>query len=972
MVNNRHQRTLSDSIKARLLNKNFRRSALSLAVAAALPGAITTTAFAQDQSQDSSAQPVIDEVVVYGAFRRSLIDSINTKRDATNVVEALSAEDIGKLPDSSIAESLARLPGLAGERRNGRTSGLSVRGFREDYLGTTMNGRELIGIGNNRGVEFDLYPSEIISGVVVYKSPDATLTTQGVGGIVDLRTMRPLDEDHVFGVFYNYEQNDLESANPDFDDDGHRLALNFSRTFADDTVGLALAVATTESPSQEEQFRGWGYPTVSPDNAGPGITLTGDETTLAGHDSFVRSANLERDTVAGVLQFAPSDELTLTFDALYIDFREDKVFRGVEEGGAIWGTGAYTVTGVEDGFVTSGYYDGFLSVIRNDAERKDAELTTFGFNAQYDMANEWTLKFDAAHSESDKTITNIESYSGVGRPGTGNQGPATARSWTSTGSGAIYSDHPTIAPVALDDFNTIRLAGPQAWGGGLSQVERFAPTAEFPDVGPSQAQDGFVNEPIFDETLTTFRLDASKPLDWGMFTGVDFGVYYSDREKSKDNGGAFLTAPTWPSDDLIPEQYRIGVTDLGFLGIDGVVAYDGLGLYNDGFYIATDAAILQPDREGDSYTIEEQITTFFAKADFDTELNGVSIAGNVGLQIVNADQTGKGFDSFIGEDGFVDATPTEDGDDYTDFLPSLNVNFGLADDHVVRLAASKTQSRPRLDDMRPNNQVSFNFNLLNVLEDTNPANSAWSGSAGNARLKPLEATQFDLAYDWYYADDGFLSLAYFYKDLTNWHRNGAVIFDFSDFYIPGYHQVEDTDGNIVTPVLFTGILNFREDGLEGDVRGWELQANYPFRLLHESLDGLGIIASAAFNDGEFDDGSPIPGLSDESYQMTVYYEVGGFQARVSGTKRSKFATEVPGLSLALTPTTDQGAELIDAQISYDFGLGGFDALDGLTISLQAQNLTDEDTVQTNDNSREITQFQTFGANYLLGINYKIR
>ena len=96
-------------------------------------------------------------------FRQSLVDSIATKRDSSTIVEAISAEDIGKLPDSSIAESLARLPGLAGERVNGRTSDISVRGFKGDYSGVTMNGRELLGIGDNRNVEYDLYPSEIIS-----------------------------------------------------------------------------------------------------------------------------------------------------------------------------------------------------------------------------------------------------------------------------------------------------------------------------------------------------------------------------------------------------------------------------------------------------------------------------------------------------------------------------------------------------------------------------------------------------------------------------------------------------------------------------------------------------------------------------------------------------------------------------------------------------------------------------------------
>ena len=120
------------------------------------------------------------------------------------------------------------------------------------------------------------------------------------------------------------------------------------------------------------------------------------------------------------MQWAPNDDVTVTLDAIYIDFQEDKVFRGLEEGGAEWGTGDYTVTGVDNGLVTSGNLDGgFKSVIRNDGERKDAKLTTFGLNLEWNLNDDWTMEFDGAYSDVKKTITNIESYSGVGRAGSG-------------------------------------------------------------------------------------------------------------------------------------------------------------------------------------------------------------------------------------------------------------------------------------------------------------------------------------------------------------------------------------------------------------------------------------------------------------------------------------------------------------------------------------------------------------------------
>lgn len=937
-----------------------RRSAISVAVTAALGGAMAMPVAAVAQDGDD----VIEEVVTYGKFRKSLVDAIDTKRASSTIVEAISAEDIGKLPDSSIAESLARLPGLAGERRNGRTSGISVRGFKEDYVATTMNGRELLGIGDNRGVEYDLYPSEIISGVVVYKAPDATKTTQGIGGIVDLRTVRPLDESPYLVANANIEQNDLSSANPDFDDNGHRLALSFSNVLMDDTLGVALSVATTESPSQEQYFRGWGYP-----SEGNGDAI------LGGHDSYVRSGVLERDTLSAVIQFAPTDELDVTFDALYIDFSEEKAFRGVEEGGAQWGTGNYTVTDTNNGLVTSGYFDDFRSVVRNDGERLSGELLTAAVNIEYDLTDEWELGFDASYGDVSKEITNIESYSGVGRSGLTTQGPATGRTWTMGPTGAIYSDHPTVAPVDLTDFNTVLLAGPQAWGGSMQPLAQFqdAMASDGSILQPPNAQDGFINEPRFDEQLTTIRLDANRALDGNFFSGIEFGLQYSDRIKSKDNRGFYLTAPTFPDDGPVPEEFRLGVADLGFLGIPGVIAYDGIAMFDSGYYIASDAQQLETGRLGDTYTVEEELTTLFVKAEFDTELGNIPVTGNFGLQYVQTDQTAFGFDSLTGPDQFVDATPTSDGDDYSNVLPSVNVNFEVADGHFVRVAASQTISRPRMDEMKPNNSVSFSFNLSNVLETMVPGNAAFSGSAGNARLQPLEANQFDLAYDWYFAEDGFVSAALFYKDLTNWHRDASFVADFSQFYIPGYHEVDDGMGGVAVPTFFQGVVNYTEGGLKGDITGVELQTNFPMHVVSDALEGFGILAAAAFNDGNFDDGALIPGLSEESYSLTLYYERGGFQARIAGTKRDQFSTETRAISLSLAPTIDQGAELLDAQISYDFGLGGFDKLDGLTISLQGQNLTDEDTTQSNPaDPRQITQYQTFGSNFLLGINYKFQ
>ena len=361
------------------------------------------------------------------------------------------------------------------------------------------------------------------------------------------------------------------------------------------------------------------------------------------------------------------------------------------------------------------------------------------------------------------------------------------------------------------------------------------------------------------------------------------------------------------------------------------------------------------------------------KFNLEAEIGDIFVSGNFGLQAINVDQSATGSSVVTGDDGFTDETPASGGDSYTDLLPTLNLNFEVAEDQYVRTAMSKVISRPRMDDMRPNNTVSFDFNDGRILSG-DPTFGPWSGNAGNAELKPLEANQFDLSYENYFAEDGYFAVSFFYKDIKNWHESLNIFADFSEFYIPSIHHSSDETGN-QAPATLLGPVSRRSDGLEGFVRGYELQANVPFRVLHKSLEGFGLTMSATFLDGKLEDGSEdgrkIPGLSEESYSLTAYYENSGFEIRVSGTKRDEFASETRGLSLALVDATDQGAELWDAQIGYDFSESGIESLDGLRVTLQAQNITDEDTIQTNGtDSRQVTQYQSFGANYSLGMNYK--
>jgi iron complex outermembrane receptor protein len=920
----------------------FNPSKVTLALISSGLMALSASAYAGETVEKEKTAEQEVEVITVTGIRGSLQRAQAIKMSTNAIVEVISAEDIGKLPDTSVAESLSRLPGVTGERRNGRTSGLSVRGFNENYIGTSLNGRELLGMGDNRGVEFDLYPTEIVSNIVVYKTSEAGLISQGIGGTIDLQTISPLNSDATMTFNANFEQNEKDAANPDYDNDGHRLSFNFVDKFANDTLGIALVLSTQETPRQEENFRAWGYADTPEGNK-----------ILGGHDSFVRSAMMERDSIAAVIEYAPNDKLKVQLDALYIDFKEHDVRRGLEEGGPIWGGVNYTETNIEDGLVTSGYWDGFHSVVRNDARSQESKLTTFGLNIEYALDENWSVEADFSIGDVDKSIIDLESYSGVGRAGIDGRTGA-ARSWEMTSTGVMFSDHPTLPGVDYTDESLIRLAGPQAWGA--------------PVIG-GDAQDGFVNRPEFEESLDSIRFQINGVVEYNIITGVEFGVVYSDREKSKVNEGDYLTSPEYPNDASIPNV--LGVADLSFIGINGVLAYDSLGLYKSGYYTATEASLVQTDRLGDTYTVEEETLTLYAKFDLEAEFGDIYMTGNFGLQYIDVDQSASGFSTVENSDAYVVATAVTDGTSYSDVLPTLNLSFEVAENQFVRTGLSKVISRPRMDDMRPNARATFAYND-NQIQSNDPQNGPWSGSAGNTQLKPYEANQFDLSYENYFADDGYVAVTFFYKDLKNWHRSNSELTDFSDVYIADLHQDSNGDG----PATLMGYVDTNTDGFEGFVRGYELQASIPFRLVHESLEGFGLVASGTFLTGELDATETtgvgrIPGLSEESYSLTAYYERNGFEIRIAGTKRDNFLTETRGGSLSLVETEDLGAEIWDAQISYNFAESGIESLKGLRVTLQAQNITDEDTIQAEAlDARQIKSYQSFGANYSLGINYK--
>ncbi|MFN3667845.1 MAG: TonB-dependent receptor [Brevundimonas sp.] len=931
-----------------------RRTRLLAGVAAGAVGllAMAGAASAQNAPQEDVAE--IDEIVVTG-IRSSIESSIASKRDNDSIVEVVTAEDIGKLPDVSIAESLARLPGLTAQRLDGRGQVISIRGLSPDFTTALLNGREQVSAGDNRGVEFDQYPSELLGSVLVYKTPDGSLIGQGLAGTADLRTIRPLEYGRqAIALNARYEWNDYGALNSGTEDTGQRLSVSYIDQFMDGRLGVVLGYAHMSTPYQAERFNAWGYP-----NSGPGGSLL-----IGGAKPYVQSSELVRDGYMATVEFRPHDRWHSTFDAFYSEFDNTQILRGVEFPLA-WGGSSESVAGaclasgntqtatcrpgpslrpgatVEDGMVVAGVFDNVKGIVRNDGNRRTAELTSVGWNNVFAIDDNWTASLDLSYSKADRTDTVLETNAGTGRNVTGALDSLTFRT---TPQGTTFS-----SLLDYSDPTVILLTSAQGWGGGV-----------YPS-GVEGGQDGFINSPSVVDDLRSIRGEMAGDINAGPFNRVTFGINVTNREKELTLERYYLTLTANRNDPLhntsvpVPSQFLLEPTQLDFLGIGPVISYDPFALVESGIY-----TLLAPQDDNllaFGWSVEEQVTTSYIKADVDTEVAGMVVTGNVGLQLVHTVQSS---DGRAAAGNPAAPVPVSGGDRYNEVLPSLNLNFQVRDDLHVRLGLAREMARPRMDQMRASVNVDFNQGRVT---STDVNESPWGGSGGNPELRPWIANAADVSIEKYFGRRGYVSLALFYKDLESYIYDQQTLTDFSGYPYEG----------TIAPVLRQGFLSKPQNGEGGVIQGVEFAVSVPFDLVWEPLEGFGATFSASYTDSNIiqnpgSPSTPLPGLSETVGNLTVYYERNGFQARISNRYRSEFLGELSGVGTDRIQRMVDAESVVDAQIGYEFQAG---PLEGLSVLAQVNNLTDEQfKTFENDDSRRVIDYQQYGRTFLLGVNYR--
>jgi iron complex outermembrane receptor protein len=951
------------------------RDAIAAAVATILAGS-AGHAWAQTAAQGDQA---IEEVVVTG-IRHSIETSIATKRASTSIVEAVSAEDIGKLPDTSIADAIARLPGLAAQRIDGRPAAISIRGLGEDYAGALLNGRQVVSSSEGRSAEYDQFPSELVNQVIVYKTVDAGVVGQGLSGTIDIRPLMPLSLDkRVMNFSARGEHNSNGSlSSTGKGANGSRFSASYVNQFADHTIGLAIGFARLDSPGQAKRYGSWAYGDYDGQwGAGatgvPRVDSTGDCVVTdprpagqqcavfsQGFESSVTSSKQVRDGAMAVLEFKPNDHFRSVVDLYYSKFTQDRVGHHWVVDDGLWSGPAAdysnvtttTVNGntvIDSGTVANGH-----SLVYDKNWNRSDKITSIGWRNELDFGDGWKGTADLGYSHADRDELYIQSVARAN---------------------------------ANSSFNFSNLGSAEHSGWSTSQ-DLTDPTVVQLTNDPNWAE---MRNPTFKDEIKSAQIFANRSLGWGWFNAVNVGLAYNQRDKTV-RSDAYLLTLTGASDpalglplEAIPASALRAPVVIDVIGIhQSILTWDVPSIMN--LYTAT---LKDPWSAKDSkFAVHEKVSTAYLKFDIDGKLGSVPVRGNLGVQVVHTKQASDGYawnDGGSGGPAAGAVVPVSGGATYTDVLPSLNLVFDLKQDLIMRFGLGKTMARPRMDDMRAGADQPQLQPWLPAPSGNPPDPGHWvAGNGGKPELKPWRAESIDLAFEQYFKKRSYVAVAGFYKHLNTFIYERTTERDFSGFpnYNPALTPGCAPSQPACNPNL--GEITTQDNGSGGKVYGLEISTSLDGSLFTPALDGLGLILSEANTRNKLpldDNGNPInlDGFSSSVNSIAAYFERGGFSARVSQRYRSAFTATTRGVILNTLRSTHIDAERqVDAQLGYDFKSG---SLKGLSIVLQGNNLTNApaitrqspETVGSAGNSTGLLPwtYDDYGRVILFGASYKL-
>lgn len=888
-------------------NSGLRR-ALQTSVALSVLVVASMQADRAAAQQTAAPADTVEEVIVTG-IRKSIEQSIALKKNSDSVVDAITAEDIGKLPDQNVAETMQRVTGVQITRNGGEGAGFTIRGISQNRI--LINGTVLVGAGlDGEPVLSDINP-EILGGLEVIKSPSAENTEGALGGTVNLLTKRPLDlastviAGRAQGLYYDQAKKA-----------GWRGSFLLSKKLLDNKLGVLFSATHYDFTRETQMFSTDGWVQANPTGGALSIDTNNDGALNASdlRDVFRPNrvvthklyADQKRTGYNAFVQYKPLPNLEFNVNANYTDSAKYEKSQRLQ---AVLSNVVSGVTVDSEKTVTRGTYGAPTYRTAIYDESIDVTQKSIAGSAKWSPGN-FIFEGTASHTEGKQDFL-------IATP------ILTPKAGLTTSVLADFStsaDLPTFLPTANYDplnFNNWRLL---SW---FDQIDHS-----------SNSND-------------EFKFDATWDLTLPWIKNVKAGVRYEDTQlyvyrDFLNPAPATLIAgkPTIDrnGDGAIGAEEITGLTfgglpTNGFMkGRSGIYPRNWLGGELDVAAIRAGFGLpAQTPRQDNSVKDAQQKTTAeYVQANLDGMLGDLNVRGNVGLRNIHTERTVSGF--LVA--GTV-VTPVSKTATFDDILPSMNLSVSPVEDVIVRVAAAKVLTRPALSLIAPGT-------TLNVV--------SFTGSTGNPDLNPYKATQYDASVEWYFAPLSLVSAAVFYKNVSSFTVNTTT----SEFLQNGFNT-----GNY----LITRPTN----GKNGTIRGFELAYQQVFDNLPGMLKGVGVAANFTYTDSKTPlinsltgARDPLPGLSKVSYNLSTFYENDRGNARLTYNWRDKSLDTSQGIAL--------GGNLYLASYGQLDATAQYNISENIKFNVEVVNILKDPIVYYSGVSTRVKQYEVNDRRIYVGVS----
>jgi iron complex outermembrane receptor protein len=970
---------MASKLDIRPRKRRFARlfGAASVLAIAAVPGAARAQDPAQPQPPAQSDQQEGDIVVT--GFRGSLTAALNAKREDTGIVDVIVAEDIADFPDTNLAESLQRIPGVAIDRDAGEGRQVTVRGLGGDFTRVRLNQLEALattggtdssgGANRSRAFDFNIFASELFSRLTVRKSSSAEVDEGSLGATVDLQTGRPFDfRGTVLSASGQMGYNDLSrSWDP-------RGALLLSTQTSDGRFGVLASLAYSRRGLFEEGFSSvrWdagnsvggfcspvGHVPLNPTTGGancgsnpnipgytpgprlpntPGNQAEYDEASLPTnvHPRLPRYGRLtheqERIGATLALQARPWEGGQLTVDVLYAnlhatrqeDFLEAISFSRTAAQGGKPQTSVVQADFDPNGNLVYGVFNGVD--IRSESRFDELETQFWQYQLQFDQQVTDRLRFTWLAGRSTSAFRNPFQT-------TTTLDAANVNGYT------IDFRNSRAQPTITYPFD-VTSAGAGGW-----QIIGTPPGVTPANITPSEIR---IRPQGADNQFTTFRGDVAWDLvpdrlvlkAGGFYREYEFETFEFRRVNQTDSilalpAGTTLGQVTTtltdfgrglglsgtPTSWLIPDLRAISQLYNIYCNCLQSGAAGGPGDY-------TLSSTTNGNARGNNRAVREEDVGAYAQVDIRTELFGRPLRGNIGLRYVQTDLRAAGYQALGG------GTLTVVNRSYDDWLPSANLSLDVTRDFVVRIAAARVMARPQLGNMSPGGSINTTGQL--------------SITTGNPLLEPFRATTFDASFEWYFAPESLISVGLFYKDIGTYIQSLRTELPYNQTGLP----LSLLPANFTGTELFLVTAPINTEG--GPLKGFEINYQQPFRFLPGPLRNLGAILNFTYVESKIayvtsaTNVTPIRddlvNLSPRSWNATLYYDDGRLSVRGSVAYRADYLQRVPASNVVNDVEGKNSTLNVDASASFALN-------DHITLTAEAINLTDEFNDQFVDRDR---------------------